>query len=50
MEKKEMKTYTLTPAEIEKLLTAEFGHKVEPVNQAKLAKLHQQRARYRASK
>lgn len=50
MERKEMKTYTLTPEEVEKLLAAEFGGKVEPVNEAKLAKLRQQRAKYRASK
>lgn len=50
MEKKEVKTYKLSPAEIEKLLATEFGGKIEPVNEAKLAKLRQQRAKYRASK
>jgi hypothetical protein len=50
MERKELKTYTLTPAEIEKMLANEFGAKIEPVNEAKLAKLRQQRAKYRASK
>ncbi len=50
MDRKVMKTYTLSPEEIEKLLLVDFGGKVAPVNTAKLAKQHQQRAKYRANK
>jgi hypothetical protein len=45
MERPDVKTYKLAPEEIEKLLSAKFGTKIEPVNNAKLAKQRQQRAR-----
>jgi len=46
----EVKTQTLTPEEIEKLLKADFGTKLQPVDSAKLAKQQKQRARYRDNK
>jgi len=36
----EVKTQTLRPAEVEAMLAKEFGEKVNPVNQAELAKKH----------
>ncbi len=49
IERKDLKShsYTLTSEEIEKLLQADFGSKVQPVNQAKLAKQNRQRDRIR---
>lgn len=44
---KEIKNYTLTPAEIEKLLMDSFGDKIQPIDSAKLAKQRQQQAKYR---
>jgi len=44
---KETKNYTLTPAEIEKLLMDSFGDKIQPIDSAKLAKQRQQQAKYR---
>jgi hypothetical protein len=41
-ERKEVKTYTVKPEEIEQLLQAQFGDKLEPVDKLKLAK-HKQR-------
>lgn len=43
---KEPKSYTLTPEEMEKLLTSDFGDKLRPVDNAKLLKQQQQRARH----
>jgi hypothetical protein len=44
---KEAKNYTLTPQEIEKLLMDSFGDKIQPIDNAKLAKQRQQQAKYR---
>lgn len=38
----EVNSYKLTPEEIEKLLSSEYGKKIAPVDSAKLAK-HKQR-------
>lgn len=42
--KDELKTYTLTPEEIETLLFSDFGDKLQPVDGAKLTRLKQQQA------
>ncbi|MPM50334.1 hypothetical protein SDC9_97073 [bioreactor metagenome] len=47
---KEAKNYTLTAAEIEKLLQENFGDKLQPVDSVKLAKQRQQQAKYRDRK
>lgn len=44
---KEIKNCTLTSAEIEKLLREDFGDKLQPVDNAKLARQRQQKAKYR---
>lgn len=49
-ESNEVKTRTLTPEEIEKLLRKDFGGKLQPVDNVKLAKQQKQRARYRDNK
>ncbi len=49
-ELKEVKTRTLTPEEVERLLLHDYGDKLQPVDSNKLAKLQKQRARYRDSK
>lgn len=43
---KEVKTQTLSPEEIERMLRSDFGDKVQPVDADKLAKQQRQRARY----
>ena len=43
---KEVRSTKLSTEEIEKLLRADFGEKVQPVDQEKLARQHRQRARY----
>jgi hypothetical protein len=40
----DLKTYTLSPNEIEALLSKDFGDKVQPVDSVLLAKHRQQRA------
>lgn len=42
---KEAKSYTLTPKEVEEMLATDFGGKVQPVDNALLAKLRQQKER-----
>ncbi|MDU2065748.1 MAG: hypothetical protein E6713_13060 [Sporomusaceae bacterium] len=44
---KGVNTYVLPPEEVEKMLQAKFGSKIEPTNQAKLAKQHLQRNKNR---
>lgn len=45
-----IRSYKMTPTEIESLLQTDFGDKIQPVNQAKLAKQNQQRAKNRIAK
>lgn len=40
-----LKSQTLSPEDTEKLLRAQFGKKLEPVDKTKLAKLKQQQNR-----
>lgn len=40
-----LKTYTLSPGEIEALLVTDFGGKLQPVDSAKLSRLKQQQAK-----
>jgi hypothetical protein len=47
-ERKDLNSYTLTSEEIEKLLKAQFGDKIAPMNRAKLAKQNLQRMKNRA--
>jgi hypothetical protein len=47
-ERKDLNSYTLTSEEIEKLLQAQFGDKIAPMNRAKLAKQNLQRMKNRA--
>lgn len=42
---KEVKSYTLSPEEVEKILAAKYGDKLEPVDPVKLAKQHQRRSK-----
>lgn len=44
---KDAKNSTMTSTEIEKLLLADFGDKLQPVDNAKLAKQRRQQAIYR---
>lgn len=44
---KDTKNFTLTSTEIEKLLREDFGDKLQPVDNVKLAKQRQQQAKYR---
>ena len=44
---KEVRTQTLSAEEIERLLQADFGEKVQPVDTVKFEKLKRQRALYR---
>ncbi|HAK73244.1 MAG TPA: hypothetical protein DCP36_06000 [Sporomusaceae bacterium] len=46
----ELKSYTLLPEQIEALLLADFGDKLQPVDSGKLAKHRQQQANLAASK
>ena len=46
----ELKSYTLLPEEIEAMLLADFGDKLQPVDSGKLAKHRQQQANLAASK
>lgn len=46
----ELKSYTLLPEEIEAMLLADFGDKLQPVDSNKLAKHRQQQANLAASK
>jgi len=47
-DKKAVRVATLSPEEIEKMLTAEFGNKIVPVNKSRLVQQHQRRQRYQA--
>ncbi|MDR3589977.1 MAG: hypothetical protein P4N41_10000 [Negativicutes bacterium] len=40
----ELKTQTLSPEEIEKLLLHEFGGKIQPIDNEKLARQHRKNA------
>ena len=42
--KDELKTYILTPEEIEVLLLSDFGDRLQPVDGAKLSRLKQRQA------
>lgn len=45
---KETNSYTLTSKEVEQLLLGDFGDKLQPVNDAKMAKQRLNRARQHA--
>jgi hypothetical protein len=48
--KDELKSYTLSPEELEIMLSADYGGKLQPVDRAKLSKQKQQKANVAAYK